>query len=636
MTAPVTAMKTTLISAAASLVLAALVPLPSYGAASEWSVNLQSQVRLITASKVAPRTGEMWMGLQFRLKPGWHVYWKNSGDAGYPPAVTFQPADVLGKPEILWPAPHRFDLPGGLVAFGYETEVIYPIRTRLQPATAPTPAPVPVSTPTSQSPDTLKITAELDYLVCQADCIPFRYTLTLDQPVGIPAQPDPETASLLQTALDQLPKTMAEVPGVTTEVSLDASVATAPDLEIRVRGARAEAGKTDLFLETNDALEAGRPRMKVVSDGVVFHVALKPRETNKPLPAHTAIAWTVTHLDTKGHPFSLEARRDVEIAAGGGAPNGNPGNAPQPPASRERLARLLLAAFLGGALLNLMPPVLALLLAELFVLRSGERGRVREGAAAAASGIVGSAWLVAGLAVAAHRTGLPAGWGAQLQEPMLAAFLAVLSALMALNLWGVIEVPLAPVQLPGAAGASGTGRHLLAGLVATPLALAWPLPLLQEPVSYAIGRGPATVAAVFAVVGFGLSLPYLLLAVVPALIRALPAPGPGGWLPRMREGLGFLAGTGAFWVLYALSHQVSPEGIAFIELALLAMSLLAWLRHREGSGRTFRAVLAVGLLACAAGTLWLADHNRLIPRAAIDLSTHPTTVTETNNTIPGG
>jgi len=627
--------KIVLIAAAASL---ALLSAPrAYGAASAWSVNDPSQVRLITAAKVAPNAGEMWMGLQFRLKPGWHVYWKNSGDAGYPPAVTFQPEDVLGKPEIQWPAPQRFDLPGGLVAFGYEKEVVYPIRARLQPAAAPapTPAPTPASTPAAPgSPNTLKITADLDYLVCQADCIPFRYTLTVDQPVGIPAVPDPETAPLLQAALERLPKGVGEMAGVSTEVALDTYSAALPDLEIRVRGARAGA-KTDLFLETNDALEGGRPRMKIVPDGVVFHVAMKPKEANKPLPAHTPIAWTVTHLEAQGHPFSLEARRDVEVSGGVGGPAA--GSAPQPPASRERLARLLLSAFLGGALLNLMPPVLALLLAELFVLRAGERGRVREGAAAAATGIVGAAWLVALLAVAAHRAGLPAGWGAQLQEPVLVAFLAVLSAMVALNLWGMVEVPLAS---PGSAGTSGTSRHLLAGLLATPLALAWPVPQLREPVSYALGRGPATVTAVFAVAGFGLALPYLLLAVAPVLLRVFPAPTPAGpWLPRVREGLGFLAGAGAFWVLYALSHQVSAEGIAFIELALLAMSLLAWLRHREGSGRTFRAVLAVGLLACAAGALWLADHNRLAPRAwpvAPLPTTLSTQTTGPNNPLPGG
>ncbi|HSS48357.1 MAG TPA: protein-disulfide reductase DsbD domain-containing protein, partial [Thermoanaerobaculia bacterium] len=345
-----TAPKITLMSVA--LALALLMPPPAHGAASAWSVNDPSQVRLITASKVAPATGEMWMGLQFRLKPGWHVYWKNSGDAGYPPAVTFQPADVLGKPEIQWPAPQRFDLPGGLVAFGYENEVIYPIRARLQPAATPTPAPAPAATPAPQSPNTLKITADLDYLVCQVDCVPFRYTLTLDQPVGIPTQPDPETAPLLQAALERLPKGVGEMTGVTTEVALDASLPAGPDLEIRVRGARAEAGKTDLFLETNDALEAGRPRVKVVPDGVVFHVAMKPKETHKPLPAHIPIAWTVTHLAAKGRPFSLEARRDVGVSTSASGPPA--GNAPQPPANRERLARLLLSAFLGGALLNLM------------------------------------------------------------------------------------------------------------------------------------------------------------------------------------------------------------------------------------------------------------------------------------------
>ena len=67
------------------------------------------------------------MGLHFTLAPGWHVYWKNSGDAGFPPVVPCSSrAEILGKPELLWPAPQRFELPGDLVAFGYEDEVVYP------------------------------------------------------------------------------------------------------------------------------------------------------------------------------------------------------------------------------------------------------------------------------------------------------------------------------------------------------------------------------------------------------------------------------------------------------------------------------------------------------------------------------
>ncbi|HEX4498976.1 MAG TPA: hypothetical protein VIE43_25085, partial [Thermoanaerobaculia bacterium] len=62
--------------------LLALAPGLAWGAASEWSTNPQSSVRLITPWQTAPREGEVILGLQFKLSPGWHVYWKNSGDAG--------------------------------------------------------------------------------------------------------------------------------------------------------------------------------------------------------------------------------------------------------------------------------------------------------------------------------------------------------------------------------------------------------------------------------------------------------------------------------------------------------------------------------------------------------------------------
>ncbi|MEA2603975.1 MAG: suppressor for copper-sensitivity [Acidobacteriota bacterium] len=623
-----TAPRIAFLSAIAAVALTLLAPRPARGAAGEWSVNDQSKVRLITAWKVAPKSGEMWMGLQFALSPGWHVYWKNSGDAGFPPAVTFQPADVLGKPELLWPTPSRFNLPGDLVAFGYEREVIYPVRAEIKPkpAAAPTPPGGEQAAAGDTRPgDTMTITADLDYLVCEVDCVPHRCTLTVEQPVGDPPEADREMAQLLQGYLDRLPRNVTEVAGVTTGAVLDASRPAAPELEIRVLGARAEAGKTDLFLETQDALDAGRPRMKVTPDGLVFHVPMKPRETNKPLPARTPVAWTISNLLAKdGHSFSLEARRDVDVWSRGGPPAAGAGDG-EPAAAPGRLARLLLSALLGGALLNLMPPVLALLLAELLVLRAGAgegSGRVREGAAAATTGIVGAAWGLAALALAAHRSGLPAGWGAQLQEPMLGAVLAVALAVLALNLWGVIEVPLALTSPANAA--VGTGRHLLAGLFTTPLALACPVPLLDEPLGYALTRGPVAVAAFFAVVGFGLALPYLLLTVLPAAVRALPAPG--SWTPRLREGLGFLAGGGTFWALYALAHQVSPEGLAGIELALLALALLAWLRHRQGSGRALRTLFALGLLACAVGIPWLAGHNRV--------QKTPTTATTQLN--PGG
>ncbi|HKV12807.1 MAG TPA: hypothetical protein VJ725_31980, partial [Thermoanaerobaculia bacterium] len=205
----------------------------------------------------------------------------------------------------------------------------------------------------------------------------------------------------------------------------------------------------------------------------------------------------------------------------------------------------------------------------------------------------------------------PVAWGAQLQEPAVAAVLLVATLFLTLNLWGLVEIPLAPPR-EGEGERPGTTRHLLAGLFTVPLALAWTLPSLDEPVGFAAEKGPAVLFAVFAALGAGLALPYLLLVFVPALVRVLPAPG--RWSRILLEGMGFLAGASVFWLLYSLSRQVTPEGLAWLELTLIGMALLAWLRHRALHKNALRFGLAMALAACAAAALWLADDNRLAPR----------------------
>jgi suppressor for copper-sensitivity B len=609
--------KTGLFSAVA-LLTALLAPVPAWSAASPWSKNPQSSVRLITPWLIAPRDGTFWMGLQFRLGPGWHVYWKNSGDAGFPPVVTFQPAEVLGKPELLWPTPRRFELPGGLVAFGYENEVIYPVRTEILTGAVP-PASSDAGAEGSEAAEAplalrpgggaLDIKADLDYLVCKIDCIPYRYKLTLEQPLGDEPVNDPETSPLMETWTRRLPRIAGEVPGLAIGAGVDASRPGQPALQIQLQGVTGQRGETDVFLAPHPAFDPGRPRIQILPDQVSLRVPLKPRELGKPLPARLAFAWTVSNLATlDGKGFDLEIEREVPVRTvppAEGEPSKQPG--PAPVTARIRLSSLLVWAFLGGVLLNLTPTVLALLLGEAFALRSSEAG-AREGAAAAATGAVGACWILAAQALFGQRPGVTTGWGAMFQEPPVGALVVVLSAVLTLNLWGLLEAPLAPT----ASVSTGTGRHLLAGLFAAPLALAWPLPVLQEPIGYAFGREPVVVSAVYSVVGLGLALPYLVVVLVPAVVRRLPAPGP--WVGRLREGLGFLAGASVLWVLYGLSRQVSPEGLAWMELALLAMGLLAWLRAREGTGRTLRLTFILGLAICASGILWLADRNRLVPR----------------------
>jgi suppressor for copper-sensitivity B len=312
-----------------------LASAPAWSAASDWAVNDQSRVRLITPYATAPRDGEIRLGLHFKLAPGWHVYWKNSGDAGFPPVVVFGKAAGLGEPELLWPAPERFELPGDLVAFGYEDEVVYPVRARLSNAPG----------------DVLNLTADVDYLVCEVDCIPYRYSLSLDQPLAAPKSGQPsndlDTAPLLTAWWDRLPAPASALSGVTTAGALVTDTA-GPALEVRVDGVETGMEPPGLFLESHDAFDTGKPVPRTTERGVVFRVPLRPKAAGQALPRETGFAWTVTRLVRDGRPVSLEARQTVALSETTAAS--------APSASRKSLGRSpVLAALLavGAALLAL-------------------------------------------------------------------------------------------------------------------------------------------------------------------------------------------------------------------------------------------------------------------------------------------
>ncbi len=173
----------------------------AFAASTEWKTNPYGQVRLVASHERAPKQGEIFLGMHFKTIPGWHVYWKNSGDAGFAPQFAWNGSRGLAGTETLWPMPMVYALPGGLKAIGYEGEVVYPIRARVK-----------------TTGDTLHIAADVNYLTCGTSelCVPFHYSFALDIPVGDPAALDSQTQSLIEQfrarvpatepAIEQLPK----------------------------------------------------------------------------------------------------------------------------------------------------------------------------------------------------------------------------------------------------------------------------------------------------------------------------------------------------------------------------------------------------------------------------------------------
>jgi len=561
----------------------------------EWQANEQSRVRLVTPYSEAPAQGEIRLGLEFETAPDWHVYWKNAGDAGYPPVVDASPTPQLSALEILWPAPHRYELPGDLEAFGYEGEVIYPLRGRIDAA-----GPY------------LALTLDLDYLVCEVDCVPYSYRLSVQQPLAPAAGepvPDPDVEPRLAAWETRVPRPVAAVAGARTDATLDLLRPDQPALVVAVEGVASAPGvEPDLFLESHDLFDAGRPVLTRSYGALHFRVPLVFRQHPDELPAASDFAWTVSGLvDDTGAALALSAARTVQARLPGST---TPAAGP-PSATRPSLAGLLLLAALGGLLLHLTPTLLPLLAARLARLgeladddsATANPAAARRQALLTAAGCVAGAAALDPLAAAAHRAGLPATWGAQLQEPVLLAGLVLGAALLALALWGF--VPKLLRRGASLASTPSTAGSLLLGVVTVFLALAWNLPLVSRPLGAALASGRGTGLAAFLALGVGLALPHLAAA---ALLSAAPGrlPRPS---PRWVEALGFLAAGGALWLLYLLSRQVSPQGLAYVQLALLGVAFAAWLAS-TARRRRWSVAWTVALLLLAGAVLWLADGQR--------------------------
>jgi thiol:disulfide interchange protein len=291
-----------------------------------------------------------------------------------------------------------------------------------------------------------------------------------------------------------------------------------------------------------------------------------------------------------GYGLSLNARPGI-VSSGGADGSGQGAYA---------IVAALAGAILGGLLLNVMPcvfPILSLKALSLAKAGGDEAGARREALAYTAGAV--AICLALGAAVLALRAGgNSAGWAFQLQDPRVILLLLLLMTAIALNLAGLFELP--SIGLGGglASGGGATGAFwtgALAAFVATPCTG----PFMAAALGAALLLPLPAALAVFAGLGLGLALPFLILGFVPAARRLLPKPG--AWMNRLRQILSvpmFLTALGLAWIL---GRQSGVDGMAIgLAAALLLGLTLWWMGSRQGDGRGWlRLAPAAATMAAA-------------------------------------
>jgi thiol:disulfide interchange protein DsbD len=260
------------------------------------------------------------------------------------------------------------------------------------------------------------------------------------------------------------------------------------------------------------------------------------------------------------------------------------------------LLYMLLLAFAGGAILNLMPCVFPILsLKVLSFARSTDHDRHLHSWVYTA-GVIASFVFVAALLIALQQAGSAIGWGFQLQSPGFVIALAYLFIAMGLSLSGVVEMGGNLMNTGSAlANRGGLGGSFFTGVLAVVVASPCTAPFMGTALGFAVSQPPQIGLLVFAALGAGMAAPLLLFSYSGAA-RAL-MPKPGVWMETLKELLAFpLYGT-AIWLFWVAGRQtgVNTMTAALGGALLLALGLWLW------NYTWWRRSLAVACLVGAVG-----------------------------------
>ena len=551
--------------------LLAVVPV-AHAAQSAPVTTTRSTVTLVTDDDSYMPGRVLHVGLMLHLAPGWHTYWINPGDAGDAPTVSIiARGGASGQASTIeWPTP-RVLHDGPLTSYAYTGDVLLPVT--LSPA------------PVEGNDGALTLDAEADWLVCAAVCVPEHGTFSLTLPRGEP-HPSAQAADFARAAASRpVPSPFA------------VTLSPTGTLQIAGSGLSADAVRAAWFMpETAGAIDQDAPQAVTVRDGIV-QLALHP---GPEFHNGTGLSGIVVLRDGMGRESSLQ----VQPAPGDVRPIA------QPDSGVTRIAALLVMAFAGGLILNLMPcvfPVLAMKVLALERMARGERRAALAGAGAYAAGVVGSFVVLGGCIAALRVAGQQAGWGFQFQSTGFVITICLLLFAVALNLLGVFNIGMRLGSLGNALPAHM--GDFLTGVLAVVLASPCTAPFMGAAVAGALAASPATGLLIFASLGLGLAAPYLLLAAMPGLLGWLPRPG--AWMETVRHLLALPVLATCVWLGWVAWLEGGSDGLVLLGVGLVLVAAGCWcLRmaghadmrgdevHRAGF---YRAVAVLALLVAFVG-----------------------------------
>jgi len=560
--------------------------LPSFGDAF---AAHHTQVKLILSADTAKPGDTIFAGVDLKMEPGWHTYWKNPGDAGSPTKIDWQLPPGISAGEIQWPLPEIIP-PAEVTTYGYENEVVLL---------------VPLTLASNLPAGPLDLKAKVSWLECKESCIPADANVEAKLNIGSEIKDSAESATI-ESWKNKVPKLLTDFNNAWWEKPADGDIRPL----IIDWADKYNDTNIDFFPDASDTFEV--QSATEIANYYPGHGGIHSTQLRKMIKKFSG-GWPkevsgVLSMWRDAYPKGYEVQYQIKLSVKEQSRAATTFDATA--AYAQSLWKMLLFAFIGGFILNIMPcvlPVIALKILGFVSEAKSEPRRVRKLGLIYALGVLLSFLALAAVVIGVKAAGHHAGWGMQFGSPVFIVCLTTLVTLVALNLFGIFEVTLGGRALDTAgelASKHGAAGAFFNGVLATVLATPCTAPFLGAALGFAFAQNASVIVLIFLTVGLGLASPYILLSWNPAWLKFLPKPG--AWMEKFKIAMGFPMLATVVW-LFNVAASSYGKNVLWLGIFLVVVAFAAWIfgeffqrgRQRKGVALALVLILLIGGYALA-------------------------------------
>ena len=497
-----------------------------------------STIELLTESNLIEPGDELLVGFKFSLSPGWHTYWVNPGDAGEGASIKWNlPRDVKAS-KILWPGPERIPVEP-LMTFGYEDEVV--LLTKIY------------TTKNTDIPLTLN--ALVSWYTCKEICIPQEAEVSI--PIKLGFKSPSSSNKLLKQTLENVPTPFK---GTYRVQSLDDSYI--------IQGQFEDNKQYDSIYFF--------PRFYGLTDYVESQLYEKNKDS-------FSLQVQPSRLKIEHESFEgvLATEKDGRLSYFEINHSLSSDNSSQ----EFSVLTLIIFAFFGGLILNVMPcvfPILSIKILRFVEQSENSSYKTFKQGCLFSVGVIVSFLLIAALLISLKSGGESIGWGYQLQSPIVVSLLFYLFIVMGYIFMSNIIIGSSLARLSLISSSKGDSlESFLTGVLAVIVASPCTAPFMGSAIGFALLQPSFYSILIFLGLGIGFSLPYLVLSAKPSLLSFLPKPGQ--WMETFKQFMAFPMWASALWLLWVLSGQVDSQEIIQVLLGALIITIGLWLLEKNKS-----------------------------------------------------